>query len=333
MSYNILRMHRRYLKTLDMDRLIEFLQQTLARDFAFEDDVVIERLREVMYELRSNRLASPGSAPAEEKPQKPFGLIPREQKPPEPQELGIRTSLSEKEREVSQHAIRRQVELENGLQDELDEVGRNGNVSFDPSGTSSPRTRKADGSASSLATSEAQERLDESVRLMLETADLNGGGNGESVMNTSANSASSRQLRNLDTSYDSQASTRSDVVRIRVPYNKEDAVAAKQKGTSPHYDGNKIRINVNHTEYSSQSLNRIQKSSEVGGGAAVSVYRHEKFEQNSSSRKRSSYHQGDGDLRHHQHHQHSFLETKKHLETNKYSPPNPSSNSDDVETF
>ena len=56
MAYNILRMHRRVLKSLGMDELIEHLQMNLAKDFGYEDDKVIECLREVMHELRSNRL-------------------------------------------------------------------------------------------------------------------------------------------------------------------------------------------------------------------------------------------------------------------------------------
>ena len=71
-------------------------------------------------------------------------------------------------------------------------------------------------------------------------ADLNGGGdsnldmNDDSVMNTSA---TGNNLAN--TSYDSvasQASNRSDVVRIRVPYNKEDAVNAKMNASTSGLD-------------------------------------------------------------------------------------------------
>ena len=45
-----------------MDELIEFLQQTLAVDFYFEDDYVIETaLRENLQELRSSRLHTAGN--------------------------------------------------------------------------------------------------------------------------------------------------------------------------------------------------------------------------------------------------------------------------------
>ena len=74
-------------------------------------------------------------------------------------------------------------------------------------------------------------------------ADLNGGGGGDSnldmnddsVMNTSATTGNNL----ANTSYDSvasQASNRSDVVRIRVPYNKEDAVNAKMNASTSGLD-------------------------------------------------------------------------------------------------
>jgi len=39
-----------------MDELIEHLQINLGKDFGYEDDVVVEKLRDVMHELRSSRL-------------------------------------------------------------------------------------------------------------------------------------------------------------------------------------------------------------------------------------------------------------------------------------
>ena len=66
-------------------------------DFGFEDDVVIERLREAMHELRSQGLGYPGPPPQDELPQKPFGMIPSELKyPPIEKELGLRTGFSDK---------------------------------------------------------------------------------------------------------------------------------------------------------------------------------------------------------------------------------------------
>lgn len=44
-----------------MDELIEHLQINLGKDFGYEDDVVIEKLRDVMHELRSSRLDYAGN--------------------------------------------------------------------------------------------------------------------------------------------------------------------------------------------------------------------------------------------------------------------------------
>ena len=47
----------------------------VAKDFGFDDDSVIERLRENMHDLRSHRLDHPGRPSEEELPKKPFGLF------------------------------------------------------------------------------------------------------------------------------------------------------------------------------------------------------------------------------------------------------------------
>ena len=75
-AFTILRLHRKTLLKMQMDELIEFLQKTLAEDFGFDEDFVIENaLRENLQELRSSRLHSAGPAPDVELPQKPFGLV------------------------------------------------------------------------------------------------------------------------------------------------------------------------------------------------------------------------------------------------------------------
>ena len=55
MAYTIVRVHRRYLMKLGMDELIEHLQISLEKDFGFEDDVVVEKLKEAINELGSMR--------------------------------------------------------------------------------------------------------------------------------------------------------------------------------------------------------------------------------------------------------------------------------------
>ncbi|TRY74082.1 hypothetical protein TCAL_01582 [Tigriopus californicus] len=225
MAYNILRMHRRHLMKLGMDELIEFLQMNLEKDYGYDDDVVIDKLREVISELSSNRLDSPGRPPANELPQKPFGEVPKLS--PE-REIGYRTGFTAKEREFSNHTIQRQNETEKRLQREIssnsvgyDEEGSDiqsldgdetsqladnlmnnssatggfssslgGNdasdsvdlggilpdTSFDsieaPLKLSSPQKRSQ--GPPSRPKSEAIDRLDDSVRMMLQNAELNG---------------------------------------------------------------------------------------------------------------------------------------------------------------
>ncbi|KAM4712061.1 USP6 N-terminal-like protein isoform 2-T2 [Anableps anableps] len=76
MSYTILKLHKKHLMKLSMEELVEFLQVTLAKDFFFEDDVVIEQLQASMTELRRAKLDVPAPANEEEFPKKPLGQLP-----------------------------------------------------------------------------------------------------------------------------------------------------------------------------------------------------------------------------------------------------------------
>lgn len=105
MAHTILYMHRKKLINLQMDEAIEYLQIRLAKDFGYDDDSVIFKLREKIYLLRSGYLDHPGKPPQDETPGKPFGLvdfpenesdveIPEEKKPKEwtiEKEAGLRT--------------------------------------------------------------------------------------------------------------------------------------------------------------------------------------------------------------------------------------------------
>lgn len=48
-----------HLMKLSMEELVEFLQETLAKDFFFEDDFVIEQLQISMVELKRAKLDLP----------------------------------------------------------------------------------------------------------------------------------------------------------------------------------------------------------------------------------------------------------------------------------
>ncbi|GAB1285953.1 USP6 N-terminal-like protein [Apodemus speciosus] len=78
MSYTILKLHKKHLMKLSMEELVEFLQETLAKDFFFEDDFVIEQLQVSMSELKRAKLDLPEPGKEDEFPKKPLGQLPPE---------------------------------------------------------------------------------------------------------------------------------------------------------------------------------------------------------------------------------------------------------------
>ncbi|NXK93035.1 US6NL protein, partial [Formicarius rufipectus] len=78
MSYTILKLHRKHLMKLQMEELVKFLQETLAKDFFYEDDFVIEQLQNSIGELKRAKLDLPVAGKEDELPKKPLGQIPSE---------------------------------------------------------------------------------------------------------------------------------------------------------------------------------------------------------------------------------------------------------------
>ncbi|XP_053112521.1 USP6 N-terminal-like protein isoform X3 [Hemicordylus capensis] len=78
MSYTILKLHRKHLMKLEMEELVEFLQETLAKDFFFEDDFVIDQLHSSMAELKRAKLDLPAAGKDDEFPKMKLGKIPLE---------------------------------------------------------------------------------------------------------------------------------------------------------------------------------------------------------------------------------------------------------------
>ncbi|XP_077879344.1 USP6 N-terminal-like protein isoform X4 [Ictidomys tridecemlineatus] len=78
MSYTILKLHKKHLMKLSMEELVEFLQETLAKDFFFEDDFVIDQLQISMAELKRAKLDLPEPGKEDEYPKKPLGQLPPE---------------------------------------------------------------------------------------------------------------------------------------------------------------------------------------------------------------------------------------------------------------
>ena len=122
-------------------------------------------------------------------------------------------------------------------------------------------------------------------------------------MYCSANNASAAgAARAADTSFDSvvsRESNRSDVVRIRVPFNKEDAVNAKKNAGGS--DRNRIRISVSATTPSSAEKRRSaghnnsvssntesSLSSSAGGSTKRHSYNSQTYTSQSLGRQQSS---------------------------------------------
>ncbi|XP_061570149.1 USP6 N-terminal-like protein isoform X2 [Cololabis saira] len=78
MSYTILKLHKKHLLKLSMEDLVEFLQVSLAKNFYFEDDTVIEQLQASMTELRRAKLDLPSPGKEAEFPKKILGQLPPE---------------------------------------------------------------------------------------------------------------------------------------------------------------------------------------------------------------------------------------------------------------
>uniref|UniRef100_A0A8C7N6E4 USP6 N-terminal-like protein n=1 Tax=Oncorhynchus kisutch TaxID=8019 RepID=A0A8C7N6E4_ONCKI len=88
MSYTVLKLHKSKTRTkvfshchllkLSMEDLVEFLQVTLAKDFFFEDDFVIEQLQNNMVELRRSKLELAAPGKEDEYPKKLLGQLPPE---------------------------------------------------------------------------------------------------------------------------------------------------------------------------------------------------------------------------------------------------------------
>jgi hypothetical protein len=78
MAYNIMKMHQKTIRKLNMETFMEFIQTTIANDFGFPDDKVMESLQDCLKKLQNDKMAIPpppsADAPAEV-PTKPMGEV------------------------------------------------------------------------------------------------------------------------------------------------------------------------------------------------------------------------------------------------------------------
>lgn len=109
MSYTILKLHaNRLLKFKDMDPITDFLQYKLYKNFGYSDNFAIKSLENSLIELRSKRLDLPPPADENELPKCEFGEF---VEPTIEKKLGLRSALSNSERNVTEFVITRNEEL------------------------------------------------------------------------------------------------------------------------------------------------------------------------------------------------------------------------------
>lgn len=78
MAYNIMKMHRKTILKLNIEQFMEFIQRTLAEDFGFSDDKVMESLEECLKKLQNDKMAlppPPNPSDPQEVPTKQLGPI------------------------------------------------------------------------------------------------------------------------------------------------------------------------------------------------------------------------------------------------------------------
>ena len=100
MAFNILKLNQKSILKMDMDQINELLQKTLPSEFGFEDDIVMESLRDCLAELKSSKLLWTEPLPDSEKPRKTFGAFSLEDYEIETMlESGERSAVNEDDRQ------------------------------------------------------------------------------------------------------------------------------------------------------------------------------------------------------------------------------------------
>uniref|UniRef100_A0A8R1TKV8 Rab-GAP TBC domain-containing protein n=1 Tax=Onchocerca volvulus TaxID=6282 RepID=A0A8R1TKV8_ONCVO len=78
MAYNIMRMHEKTIRKLQMENFMEYIQTVIAQDFGFSDDETMKSLQDCLKKLHNDRMllpAPPKSGDVPETPMKPFGPV------------------------------------------------------------------------------------------------------------------------------------------------------------------------------------------------------------------------------------------------------------------
>uniref|UniRef100_A0A915LYH5 Rab-GAP TBC domain-containing protein n=1 Tax=Meloidogyne javanica TaxID=6303 RepID=A0A915LYH5_MELJA len=102
MAYNIMKMHKKTILKLNIEQFMEFIQRTLAEDFGFSDDKVMESLEECLKKLQNDKMAlppPPNPTDPQEVPTKQLGPILTRSM------LDIRSDIAEQQQRLAEEVV------------------------------------------------------------------------------------------------------------------------------------------------------------------------------------------------------------------------------------
>ena len=190
MAFNILKLNQKSILKMDMDQINELLQKTLPSDFGFDEDTVIESLKDCLAELRSSKLLWTEPIPESERPKLSFGAVSLEDYEIQTMlESGQRSAVNEDDRKFHRNTLQREQDNILNLrhidsQDSIDDVDEESEASLDKSlsldgGVSdeslerddaTPKEDKLKDATDLLATS--LQKLDKSLEFLMSQANI-----------------------------------------------------------------------------------------------------------------------------------------------------------------
>ena len=186
MAFNILKLNQKSILKMDMDQINELLQKTLPSDFGFEEDTVIESLKDCLAELKSSKLLWTEPIPESERPKLSFGAFCLDDYEIETMlESGERSAVNEDDRKFHRNTLQREQDNILNLrhidsQDSIDDVDEESEASLDKSLSLSdvsleredatPTEDKLKDATDLLATS--LQKLDKSLEFLMSQANI-----------------------------------------------------------------------------------------------------------------------------------------------------------------
>nr|VZI27457.1 unnamed protein product [Spirometra erinaceieuropaei] len=123
MAYNILKMHHKQLLLMDQAQIISFLQDDISKDFRFDDDDVIDSLKDRLEELRRHHLDKLPPLEKDMLPTKTLGLTPPVWQPQESVASSELSLAHTSDRSDLQNSTRSRTSTETRVSDERRRTG------------------------------------------------------------------------------------------------------------------------------------------------------------------------------------------------------------------